>query len=105
MPKNVTPNIAYDATKQKQQQNSDLPKILIVEDNDELREYLRNTLSDDYNIQVCSDGKQALEIVKEYMPNMIISDIMMSEMRGDELCHVLKNDIETSHIPIICSHH
>ena len=57
----------------KQQQNSDLPKILIVEDNDELREYLRNTLSDDYNIQVCSDGKQALEIVKEYMPNMIIS--------------------------------
>lgn len=70
-------------------------------DNDELREYLRNTLSDDYNIQVCSDGKQALEIVKEYMPNMIISDIMMPEMRGDELCHVLKNDIETSHIPII----
>lgn len=57
--------------------------------------------SDDYNIQVCSDGKQALEIVKEYMPNMIISDIMMPEMRGDELCHVLKNDIETSHIPII----
>ena len=101
VPKNVTPNIAYDATKQKQQQNSDLPKILIVEDNDELREYLRNTLSDDYNIQVCSDGKQALEIVKEYMPNMIISDIMMPEMRGDELCHVLKNDIETSHIPII----
>ena len=49
VPKNVTPNIAYDATKQKQQQNSDLPKILIVEDNDELREYLRNTLSDDYN--------------------------------------------------------
>ena len=101
VPKNVTPNIAYDATKQKQQQNSDLPKILIVEDNDELREYLRNTLSDDYNIQVCSDGKQALEIVKEYMPNMIISDIMMPEMRGDELCAAIKNDIETSHIPII----
>ena len=67
----------------------------------ELREYLRNTLSDDYTIQVCSDGKQALDIVKEYMPNMIISDIMMPEMRGDELCHRLKNDIETSHIPII----
>ena len=50
VPKNVIPNIAYDATKQKQQQNSDLPKILIVEDNDELREYLRNTLSAAYNI-------------------------------------------------------
>ena len=101
MPKNISLSTVYDTARQKQQQNGDLPKILIVEDNDELREYLRNTLSDDYTIQVCSDGKQALDIVKEYMPNMIISDIMMPEMRGDELCHKLKNDIETSHIPII----
>ena len=101
VPKNISLSTVYDTARQKQQQNGDLPKILIVEDNDELREYLRNTLSDDYIIQVCSDGKQALDIVKEYMPNMIISDIMMPEMRGDELCHRLKNDIETSHIPII----
>ena len=101
VPKNISLSTVYDTARQKQQQNGDLPKILIVEDNDELREYLRNTLSDDYTIQVCSDGKQALDIVKEYMPNMIISDIMMPEMRGDELCHKLKNDIETSHIPII----
>ena len=101
VPKNISLSTVYDTARQKQQQNGDLPKILIVEDNDELREYLRNTLSDDYIIQVCSDGKQALDIVKEYMPNMIISDIMMPEMRRDELCHRLKNDIETSHIPII----
>lgn len=101
VPKNISLSTVYDTARQRQQQNDDLPKILIVEDNDELREYLRNTLSDDYTIQVCSDGKQALDIVKEYMPNMIISDIMMPEMRGDELCHKLKNDIETSHIPII----
>ena len=100
VPKNIPPSTIYESAKQKQQ-NGDLPKILIVEDNDELREYLRNTLSDSYNIQVCNDGKPALDIVKEYMPNMIISDIMMPEMRGDELCHILKNDIETSHIPII----
>ena len=81
--------------------NSSHQKILIVEDNDELREYLRRTLSEQYNIQVCSNGKEALIIVKEYMPNLVISDIMMPEMRGDELCHILKNDIETSHIPII----
>ena len=75
-----------------------------MEDNDELREYLRNTLSDDYNIQVCSDGKQALEIVKEYMPNMIISDIMMPEMNGYEATKAIRamNDRpDGKNIPII----
>lgn len=74
---------------------------MIVEDNDELRNYLTHTLSDNYTIQTCSNGKEALTIVKEYMPELIISDIMMPEMRGDELCAAIKNDIETSHIPII----
>ena len=50
---------------------------------------------------MCSNGKEALTIVKEYKPELIISDIMMPEMRGDELCAAIKNDIETSHIPII----
>lgn len=76
-------------------------KLLIVEDNDELRGYLQNTLSNEYIIQVCTNGKEALNIVKEYMPDLVISDIMMPEMRGDELCNILKNDIDTSHIPII----
>ncbi|WP_042372899.1 hybrid sensor histidine kinase/response regulator transcription factor [Bacteroides neonati] len=76
-------------------------RILIVEDNDELRNYLSHTLSDKYNVKTCSNGKKALVIVKEYKPELIISDIMMPEMRGDELCSILKSDIETSHIPII----
>lgn len=100
VPKNLPPSNAYETAKLKQQEGN-LPKLLIVEDNDELREYLRNTLSDIYTIQVCNDGQQALDIVKDYMPNMIISDIMMPEMRGDKLCQILKSDIETSHIPII----
>lgn len=100
VPKNFAPSSVYE-TPQPKQPEGELPRILIVEDNDELREYLRNTLSDSYNVQVCNDGKPALDIVKEYMPHMIISDIMMPEMRGDELCHILKNDIDTSHIPII----
>lgn len=91
----------YENTLQQSQSNEKHSKLLIVEDNDELREYLRNTLSNQYNVQVCSNGKQALTIVKEYFPHLIISDIMMPEMRGDELCQALKNDIETSHIPII----
>ena len=72
-----------------------------MEDNDELREYLRRTLSAEYHIQVCRDGNTALDIVKEYQPNLIITDIMMPGLRGDELCRILKNDIETSHIPVI----
>lgn len=95
------PDAIYEKAKQQPQSHGELFKILIVEDNDELREYLRNTLLDTYHIQVCSDGKMALTIAKEYLPNLIISDIMMPEMRGDELCRALKNDINTSHIPII----
>jgi Signal transduction histidine kinase len=76
-------------------------RILVVEDNDELRDYLQQTLGDEYHVQTCENGKDALLIVKEYMPELIISDIMMPEMRGDEMCEKLKSDIETSHIPVI----
>ena len=81
--------------------SSNHEKILVVEDNDELRDYLKNTLSDEYAVQTCNNGRQALEVVKDYAPDIIISDIMMPEMRGDELCRTLKKDINTSHIPII----
>lgn len=81
--------------------NANQHRILIVEDNDELRTYLANTLGTLYNVQVCSNGKEALIIVKEYWPELILSDIMMPEMRGDELCIAIKNNVETSHIPII----
>lgn len=81
--------------------SSNHEKILVVEDNDELREYLKNTLSDEYTVQTCNTGKHALDVVKEYLPDLVISDIMMPEMRGDELCRILKKDINTSHIPVI----
>ena len=93
-----TPEI-YENAKIKQDESRQ--RILVVEDNDELRDYLKHTLSEQYTVQVCSNGKEALSIVKGYKPELIISDIMMPEMQGDELCSILKNDIETSHIPII----
>ncbi|WP_455584366.1 hybrid sensor histidine kinase/response regulator transcription factor [Bacteroides sp.] len=85
----------------KKEHNENHQRLLIVEDNDELRNYLGHTFADMYTVQMCSNGKEALTIVKEYKPELIISDIMMPEMRGDELCAAIKNDIETSHIPII----
>lgn len=94
-----TPADVYE--KVQLEQNLNHQRILIVEDNDELRNYLIHTLSDEYTIQTSPNGKEALTIVKGYKPELIISDIMMPEMRGDELCTAIKNDIDTSHIPVI----
>ena len=96
---NFPPAGIYESIQKKQ--NPDHQRILIVEDNDELRNYLLQTLSADYIVQNCSNGKEALTIIPEYKPELVISDIMMPEMRGDELCNTIKNNIETSHIPII----
>ncbi len=76
-------------------------RLLIVEDNDELCHYLGRTLSEEYDIRMCNNGKEALTYIGEYKPDVIISDIMMPEMRGDELCRCVKSDINTSHIPVI----
>lgn len=93
-----SPEIYENAQKK---ENINHRRILIVEDNDELRNYLSQTLSEEYVVQVCSNGKEALTIIPEYKPELVISDIMMPEMRGDELCQAIKNNIETSHIPVI----
>ena len=61
----------------------------------------RKRYPEEYIVQVCSNGKEALTIIPEYKPELVISDIMMPEMRGDELCQAIKNNIETSHIPVI----
>lgn len=80
---------------------ADAGKILIVEDNDELREYLYFSLKSGYRVYKASDGDIALELLKSVMPDIIVSDIMMPDMRGDILCRKIKNDPSVSHIPII----
>ena len=69
--------------------NSSLQRILIVEDNDDLRNYLVDILKTSYNIQACPNGKDALIIIREFNPDLVISDIMMPEMSGDELCSAI----------------
>ena len=75
--------------------------ILIVEDNMELRTFLLHTLSEDYNVSDVGNGQEALDFIKERQPDLILSDVMMPIMNGDKMCNILKNNIETSHIPII----
>jgi len=77
------------------------PVILVVEDNTEIRRYIANSLSDDYQIIKASDGKIGCEKAFEHIPNLIITDIMMPVMDGTELCRRIKQDIRTSHIPVI----
>ena len=75
--------------------------ILIVEDNTELRIFLRKSLSGRYTVVTAPNGKVGLEQATELNPDIIISDVMMPEMSGLELCSRIKNDINTSHIPVI----
>lgn len=85
----------------KQTQASTNTTLLIVEDNTDLRHFLRQCLSDIYQIKEASNGQEALDIIAEHQPNLVLSDIMMPIMRGDDLCRTLKGNIETSHIPVI----
>jgi len=75
--------------------------ILVVEDNREVRSLVLNIFSESYNILEAENGKEALSIASEHVPDLIISDIMMPEMDGIELCRTVKTNIHTSHIPII----
>lgn len=77
------------------------PVLLIVEDNDDLREFMKDSLSTYFDIHESSDGKMGLSMAQKLIPELIISDIMMPEMDGLELCRCLKSDMRTSHIPVI----
>ena len=81
--------------------NVSTASLLIVEDNTDLRNFLAQSLSEEYSVREAGNGQEALDLIKEQQPDLVLSDIMMPVMRGDDLCRVLKNNVETSHIPII----
>lgn len=75
--------------------------ILVVDDNEELLGFLKDTLSLDYRIMEANNGEEALEKVQDTIPDLIISDVMMPVMDGMQLCENIKSDINYSHIPFI----
>jgi YesN/AraC family two-component response regulator len=77
------------------------PAILLVDDNDDLRNFLKESLGDGYRISEAIDGRSGYTKAKEEFPDLIISDIMMPGMNGIEFCKLVKDDIETSHIPFV----
>ncbi len=79
----------------------DLPLVLLIEDNPDVLRYLSACLQDHYRLETALNGLQGIEKAIELVPDIIISDIMMPEKDGFEVCDTLKQDERTSHIPII----
>jgi len=76
-------------------------KVLIVEDNDDLLNFMKSILSNDFKVFTAVDGKKAWEFISKQIPDLVVSDVMMPNMDGFELCRIMKSTYETSHIPLI----
>lgn len=89
------------AVVQDEPENNSKQLLLIVEDNAELCDFIRDILTDEYRIKTASNGTTGLEKAMQYIPDLIISDVIMPGMNGIELCSELKNNENLSHIPVI----
>lgn len=110
---NIYPNALHVEAKKQIEKSQEIPEILsekesdihpvvlVVEDNNDIREYISVSLKPDYTVITAANGKEGLDLALKYIPNIIVSDIMMPEMDGIELCRKIKEDIQTSHIPVI----
>lgn len=76
-------------------------RVLVVEDDKEIRQYVCDELAPHYHMAECADGKEALSMVLKNNPDIIISDIMMPEMDGITLCRKIKQNVNINHIPVI----
>ncbi|MBN2519446.1 MAG: response regulator, partial [Bacteroidales bacterium] len=81
--------------------NKEKPEILIVEDNDELRIFIANELGKKYKVAQAENGMTGIDIALSEIPDLIVSDVLMPECSGIDLCKTIKSDVRTSHIPVI----
>jgi signal transduction histidine kinase/ligand-binding sensor domain-containing protein/DNA-binding response OmpR family regulator len=91
----VADDLAEDA------RDDDLPSVLLVEDNADLRNYVRLELQDEFQVLLAPNGKSGIEAARSEIPDLVLCDVMMPEMDGYQLCEILKADDLTSHVPII----
>lgn len=75
--------------------------VLLIEDNDELRDFLRKRLLKEYNVVDAPDGLRGLNLAFEKVPDLVICDVMLPNKNGLEVTEILKNDLRTSHIPVV----
>lgn len=86
---------------EEEHQDNNKPTLLIVEDNQDVMHYIASCMKDDFSLAFAFDGKQGIEKALEIIPDIVISDIMMPNQDGFDLCTTLKQDERTNHIPII----
>ena len=81
--------------------DEDAPTVLIVDDNADIRTYLKSILQGKYSVLEAEDGKSGLDLAREHVPDLIVSDVMMPVMNGLQFCQEVKKDLVSSHIPVI----
>lgn len=94
---NDVPKSASEEQIKKKKEHS----ILIIEDNDEMRSYIKDILIDQYNILEASNGEEGLQVALDKGPDIVITDVMMPVMNGLEFCNQLKQNLNISHIPVV----
>lgn len=87
-----------ESTRNKQ---SEKPGVVFIEDHPEMREFVSGILSRDYEVSAASNAEEGWELILEKMPDLIITDLMLPGMNGDELCDKIKSNIATDHLPVI----
>ncbi|WP_303033088.1 response regulator, partial [uncultured Duncaniella sp.] len=85
----------------RQQTDTDKPLLLVIDDNEDIRNMLRQLLSDEYTVIFASNGREGLRLAAKYVPDLIVCDVMMPVMDGLECCRKIKDEISTSHIPVL----
>ncbi|MCC2604196.1 hybrid sensor histidine kinase/response regulator transcription factor [Planctobacterium marinum] len=100
-PQSMDSAITGDKQQNSSENNSEKFKILVVEDNPDLRNFIVESLSEEYELDVAENGELGLKKAQDNIPDLILSDILMPVMDGYELSNAIRSDMATSHIPII----
>ena len=102
LPESNAPEMVLNAPPAPQpSEGGGMATVLIVDDNADIRAYLRSILQDRYQVNEAVDGQQGLSLANEIVPDLIVSDVMMPVMNGLEFCQRIKGGMATSHIPVI----
>ena len=99
--KNELKEKTFDSTSSNEKPDEAKHSILLVDDEEDMRHYIRQELETDYLVTEAANGREALDSLLQEIPDLIITDVMMPDMNGIELCRIIKENIDTCHIPVI----